>query len=332
MTEPVLIVIPCLNEQDHLAALIECQVAEMGPSSLLIVVDGGSRDTSVDIIAHWTRRDSRVRLLPNPARLQSAGINAAVAAFGSGYRFFVRLDAHADYPPRFVERLVTTAIETQADSVVVPMLSVGRTCFQIAAATAQNSRIGAGGAAHRNGGRSGWIEHGHHALMRTEAFTRVNGYNPDFTHNEDAELDVRLARSGARLWLESDLAIHYFPRSDPRALFRQYVNYGRGRIRTIRLHGAGVRLRQALPAVVAPAVLIGLVGAALSIAVDPLFLLLTGPASLWIAATLAGGVAAAIRSKAPPCGYGAGPAAMIMHLGWSIGFLRGTFAARSPPR
>ena len=45
--------------------------------------------------------------------------------------------------------LVEAATATRAESVVVPMRTVGESCFQIAAATAQNSRIGAGGSAHR---------------------------------------------------------------------------------------------------------------------------------------------------------------------------------------
>lgn len=327
MPDPVLIVIPCLNEAAHLDALISALLAEAGPDDRLAIADGGSTDGSLKIVDRWGARDARVRLVRNPARLQSAGVNAAVSAHGRGRAWIVRVDAHARYPQGYVARLLAAAEATGADSVVVPMRTVGGGCFQQAAATAQNSAIGAGGSAHRVGGASRWIDHGHHALMRREAFAAIGGYNADFSHNEDAEFDLRLAASGGRIWFQGDLAIDYVPRRTPAALLRQYMNHGRGRARTVRLHRTPLKLRQLAPAGVAPAVAAGVLGAAGAL-LHPASLILAAPALLWLAACLVGGAAAAAASRAPTCGYASGFAAMIMHLGWSCGFLRGLAAFR----
>jgi hypothetical protein len=55
--------------------------------------------------------------------------------------------------------------------------------------------------AHRARGQGAFVDHGHHALMSIAAFRAVGGYDPDFAHNEDAELDHRLRAAGYDIWL-----------------------------------------------------------------------------------------------------------------------------------
>jgi hypothetical protein len=77
-------------------------------------------------------------------------------------------------------------------------------------------------------GQGAFVDHGHHALMEIAAFRAVGGYDPDFAHNEDAELDHRLRAAGYDIWLTGRTAITYFPRRALPALARQYFNFGRG--------------------------------------------------------------------------------------------------------
>ena len=103
----------------------------------------------------------------------------------------IRADAHAVYPTHFVAALINAARQTRASTVVVPMRAVGHGCFQRAAAAAQNSRLGNGGALHRRGKSPQFVDHGHHALFELEHFRRVGGYDEAFRGNEDLELDHR---------------------------------------------------------------------------------------------------------------------------------------------
>lgn len=326
----VIVVIPCLNEAAHLDGLLEALMRDSGGDGHTIVVaDGGSTDGSVEIAQAWADRLPNLHLLPNPARLQSAAVNAAVARYGTGKAFLVRVDAHATYPDDYVERLTAIARSTGADSVVVPMTTSGTTCFQSAVAVAQNSLLGTGGAAHRMAGPAGWVDHGHHALMRLDRFRAVGGYDPRFSHNEDAELDTRLRRAGARIWLAVDLGLGYVPRAAPQALFRQYLNYGRGRARTVRLHGERLKPRQVAPLLVAPAV--ALAPFALLAPLWPVFSLFLLPFLVWALACVLTGLGLSRRGPLP-CAVLAGPAAMIMHLAWSSGFWTEAVKPPLPPR
>lgn len=306
-----LVVIPCLNEERHIEAVLGQLFADAQIDRMLVVVaDGGSTDRTLPIVERLAKDRGNLILLHNPKRLQSAAVNAAVAAHGADKTWLARVDAHAAYPQSYVSQLIGVAEATGADSVTTSMTSTGVSCFQQAAAAAQNSRLGTGGAAHRAGSRSAWVDHGHHALMRIAAFQAVGGYDETFSHNEDAELDLRLGAGGFRIWLTTDVTIVYFPRDSAKALFRQYFNYGAGRARTVRLHRTRLKVRQMLPLAVAPAV--GLV------LLTPVFWPAALPALAWAGLCLAyGGVIGHGR-----CAKLAGWPAMVMHMGWSIGFLR----------
>ncbi len=308
--EGVLIVIPCLNEETHLPGLLDSLI-EDAPLAQIVVADGGSRDASRDIVAARASVHPRLALLDNPRKLQSAGVNAAVRAFGDGRRWLVRVDAHCDYPRGYVTGLVEAAGRTGADAVVVPMRTVGCGGFQRAVAAAQNSRLGTGGSPHRHVGEGRFVDHGHHALCRLDLFRQVGGYDESFSHNEDAELDYRLGLAGARIWLEPSLAIDYFPRSRPVPLFRQYLAYGKGRAMTVRKHRMRMKRRQLAPLAIAPAVLAGVAA--------PVAPWLALPALGWALACIGGGAALAVRRR-DPAAVASGPAAMLMHLGWSLGF------------
>jgi succinoglycan biosynthesis protein ExoA len=314
----LLIVVPCLDEEAALPGLLSRLASDVGEGALIVVADGGSRDASVAIVKNFARRHPSVRLLHNPKRLQSAALNLAAHVFGADRDWLVRIDAHCEYPAGYVDLLLDAVSRQNAISIVVPMITRGEACFQRAVAAAQNSVVGTGGSPHRHlsGGR--YVDHGHHALFDLAAFLAVGGYDETFSHNEDAELDHRLGLSGGLIWLEPRASLIYHPRRTPRALFRQYRNYGRGRARTVSKHGLKLKLRQAAPLAVAPCIVLAATGLVLA-AAEGRFAVLALPAFAWLVLCQGFAVALARRTRSW-CVLASGAAAMIMHAGWSLGY------------
>ena len=319
----VLIVIPALNEQMHIRDVIYSLQSDLDCADALIVLaDGGSTDATVSIVQQIGSVDRRVVALPTREPLGiSASMNRAVERFGAGYRWLVRIDAHAEYPPNYASRLVRVARARQATAVVTAMTSRGSTCFQRAAAASQNSYLGTGGSAHRMvGGRGAWVEHGHHALVALDSFVAVGGYDETYSHNEDAELDHRMLNAGGRIWLEPELSIVYYPRKTVRSLARQYFKYGRGRAMTVARHGGRRRLRQILPLAIAPMIAL--------LFLSPVYPIAAGPALAWAALCVVYGLALGLQGGA--CAAMAGPAAMIMQASWSLGYWTSILSRRKP--
>jgi succinoglycan biosynthesis protein ExoA len=312
MSAQVLIVIPVLNEAAHIAGVLEGLLPfARRQGATIVVADGGSTDGTRDHVRRIALDEPAVRLIDNPARLQSAGVNLAVRLHGDGAEWLLRIDAHSSYPSDYGQSLLDEALRTGADSVVVSMRAVGAGWLQRLIAVAQNSRLGNGGSAHRGRAEGRWVDHGHHALMRIDAFRTVGGYDESFSHNEDAELDHRLRQAGFRIWLTAATGLDYFPRRTVSGLLLQYFRFGRGRARNLLKHRIRPAARQAVVAALAPAVLL--------VVLAPLHPAFALPAVLWVLACLAGGVALALSLR-DPAAVVAGVLAGAMHLAWSAGF------------
>ncbi|MEM1428900.1 MAG: glycosyltransferase [Pseudomonadota bacterium] len=326
----LLVVIPTYNEAAHICGVLERlgpalrRRDVMGARTRVVVADGGSEDGTQDVVRQHIAAPNGIdlHLMHNPARVQSAGLNAAVAAHGAGMTWLLRLDAHARYPLDYLDTLLAEAAATGAASVVVPMRATGRTALQAAIAIAQNSRLGNGGSPHRTGGAGRFVAHGHHALMRLSAFRDVGGYDEGFTHNEDAELDIRLSAAGHRIWLTGRTALDYVPRARIGPLIRQYFRFGRGRARTLMKHPRRPALRQTA--------LIGLAPACALAAMAPVVPVFGVPALGWAAACVGGGAALAVLDRDPRA-LASGPIAGAMHLAWSAGFWAQVWDRRSVP-
>ena len=307
-----LVVIPTLNEAEHIAQTIHGLRGFVARHpALVVVVDGGSQDSTRATVKRMKRSRPWLHLLDNPERYQSAGINRAVAQYGNDCELLIRIDAHADYPADFCDILVAEAEAQSADSVVVSMRAVGKTPLQKLIAEAQNSRFGNGSAAHRNASDGRWVDHGHHALMRLPVFNIVGGYDPSFSHNEDAELDYRLRLAGHSIWLTAKTEMEYHPRQSIKPLMRQYFFFGQGRARNFAKHHARPGARQCLVMALVPALL-------LTVFV-PFSAVFIWPLLAWVLGCLVAGLSLAIAHKnhrSLATGFLAG----LMQVSWSAGY------------
>jgi succinoglycan biosynthesis protein ExoA len=314
-----LIVVPCLNESAHIEGLIDTLISQsQGTGSLIVIADGGSTDGTVDKVKQAAAQHDSLKYLFNPQRLQSAAVNLAVATYGADFEYVIRIDAHAGYPTDYITQLISAAKAKSAASVVVSMDTIGTSDMQTAVAIAQNSKLGNGGSDHRlNAGDGRWVDHGHHALMRIDAFQEVGGYDESFSHNEDAELDQRLTQAGHKIWLTGKTHIDYFPRDSFAGLARQYFGFGAGRARTVLKHKIMPRARQLIPALLFPVALCALL--------TPFIWLACVPILLWVCLVVVFGSLEARKHDATNNPIGMARVVLsvaIMHMTWSMGFCR----------
>ena len=312
----ILAVIPALNEARHIETCIRSLMA--GSPALravpMVVADGGSSDDTVAIVERLKTEFPNLGVLHNPKRLQAAALNLAAAGAPEAATILVRCDAHSIYPENFILDVAQSLVDTGAASLVIPMDAVGETCFEMANAWIVDTPLGSGGAAHRGGKTSGWVDHGHHAGFDLGWYRRIGGYDETFSHNEDAEYDVRLGKAGGRVYLDAGIRIRYIPRGSVSRLAKQYYGYGKGRARNVRKHGSRLKIRQTVP-------IIAFLGSALGLLASLVFL----PALLlplgYVSILAASSVLVAWKHKSA-CGLFAGLAAGTMHMSWAAGFLR----------
>ena len=68
----------------------------------VMVVDGGSKDKTREIVNRISKEHPNVRLIPNPGKIQSIAFNIGVKESTAPY--IVRLDAHVLYKNDYIER------------------------------------------------------------------------------------------------------------------------------------------------------------------------------------------------------------------------------------
>lgn len=218
-------IIPCRNEERHIAACLESIIANDYPKDRLeaLVVDGLSDDNSRQVAQGYADRYEFIRVLDNPKQILAAAWNVGIRE-GKG-DILISMNAHATIEPAFVSKCVRYLEEYGADC-VGPVLATAPqdpTMIGNAIATAMSHPFGVGGSRFRVGiTEPEWVDTVHCGACRREVFERVGVYNEELVRSQDIELHNRMRSQGVRILLVPDITISYFTRSDP----KNFVRYG----------------------------------------------------------------------------------------------------------
>ena len=311
----VSVVVPARNAGHTLPRAVEAALAQDPSPAEVVVAVGPSEDDTAEVAAALaTEHRGLVRVVENPTGRTPDGLNAAIAAARG--QVIARVDTHAVLPPGYLARALAALRATGAGNVGGIQRPTAEDGFARAVASAMRSPAGTGGARYRSGSVAGAVDTVYLGVFRREALEAVGGFDPTFTRNQDAELNLRLTRAGYLVWLEPDMVVAYHPRSTLAGLARQYLGYGRWRRHTARVHPGSLRARQ----LAAPAVVAGLLGSAVvsAAARDARPIAVAGGG--YLAGVLAAGVQAADRLRDAPA---TALALAIMHVSWGVGFLQG---------
>jgi len=257
----VTIAIPAFNEAASIQAVIEGFLQQDYPGLIeILVADGGSTDGTREIVRKIADNASKVRLLENPNKTQSHGLNIMIKEAQG--EIFLRADAHNIYAEDYIQVAVQSLLKSHALNVGGAQRFVAKTPFQAGVALASKSIIGNGGAKYRDENYNGYAETVFLGCFWRKTLLEIGGFSPEAVTNQDAELNVRLSKIRPNaIYVSSDVKVWYFPRGDPKRLWIQFFRYGRGRYLTSIRHPLSSPIRTKIPALglsVLPVVLIWL--------------------------------------------------------------------------
>jgi hypothetical protein len=254
-----------------------------------------------------------IRLFQNQKKLQVHGLILGLSEAKG--EIIVRADAHCFYPPDYIKKCVDLLMTEEALNVGGMMLPKGEKTVQKAIALALRHPVGVGNAKWHLGNYSGYADTVYLGTFKKELFDDIGSYDPNSHPNEDAELNLRILKSGGKVYLDSSIQVTYFPRESLKELGKQYFRYGRGRCYTTLKQRKIASYRQ-----IAPVLLVfGLFLSILFSFFQPLFLLFPlfylgfvflTPLLSWLK-----------RSIPFKQRILTGLAFLIMHTSWGVGFL-----------
>jgi succinoglycan biosynthesis protein ExoA len=243
----VSIAIPAFNEENYIEGVLNTFCSNFYPNIVeVLVADGGSTDSTRALITAYSKKDPRVKLIHNPERVQSFGLNHMIdVAKGE---IFLRADAHAIYADDYVELSVRTLISSGAKNVGGAQRFIALNTVQAGIAIAVKSPFGSGGASYRSDVYSGKADTVFLGCFWLEDLKKIGGFRTDNGVNEDSELNLRLLQlSENPVYISQDIIVHYLPRNSIQKLARQYYRYGRSRYITTLRHPENSKMRGQIP-------------------------------------------------------------------------------------
>ena len=248
---PITIILPTLNERSHIRDCLDSLKKQDYTNIVeILVVDGGSSDGTQEIV---TADGGSVRLVDNPKMTAAAAMNIGIKE--STTDVYVRVDAHTLYATDYVSRSVATYDESKAQVVGGPMRPTGTNPFGRAVAAVTSSPLGVGPGRFHYSEKLEEVETVYLGIFDAEFVQNVGGYDETNLQwaSEDQELNYRIRRAGGKILLDPNIRSTYFPRDTPRALARQYHNYGMCKASTLAKHKRLPYLRPMVPAIMVAA-------------------------------------------------------------------------------
>lgn len=243
----VSVIFVCRWEVEHIKTVLESILAQEEPDGgfEVIIADGMSDDGTREILEEIANSDSRVKMIDNPGRIASTGLNAAIRAARG--QIIIRMDAHTHYAPDYMRQCVSVLRSSGADNVGGPWVAQASGCLGEAIAAAFQSPFAAGGARGHVLHYEGPVDTVYLGCWKKEVFDRFGYFDEGLVRDQDDEHNLRIIRGGGRVWQSPRIQSWYHSRTSLTGLFQQYLQYGYWKVQVIRKHRLPASLRHLVP-------------------------------------------------------------------------------------
>ena len=227
------IIIPVLNEEKFIEDCIESVIDNTNDIEKMevIIVDGGSKDNTVEIVKRISSDHKNITLLHNPKKITPISLNLAINE--SSGEFIVRLDAHAIYSKNYVNKCIQI-LENSEDNVgnvggFIKTKPSKYSIFSKAVSLCLSSIFGVGISKFRisKPKKREFVDTVPFGCFRRSLFDEIGSFNEKEPRNEDLEFNQRILNSGRKIILDPDIHSTYFSRSSLYKLFLQQFDNGK---------------------------------------------------------------------------------------------------------
>lgn len=223
-------VIIAYNEERALPQLFENLKAQTYPKEKIevLLVDGNSTDKTKVLMEEFAKENTQylaIKVLDNSKKLLSAGWNVALKNVTG--EAVLRIDAHAQMPPEFIEKNVEQL--QKGEDICggkVENYSLTSSAWGEAVNTAENSMFGGSFAKFRRAEKAGYVSTAAFASYKREVFDKVGYFNEELARTEDNEMHYRMRKAGYKFYYTPDIVSSRETRNSFRKLAKQ--KYGNG--------------------------------------------------------------------------------------------------------
>ncbi len=243
------VVVACRDEAKAIRPFLHSLLAQdfAGMTWEVIIADGMSTDGTRQLVDDYCREHPQIHIVDNPGKIVSSGLNSAIRAAKGKY--ILRMDAHTEYAPDYCAKCVEALERSGADNAGGPARTRVRGIVPRAIAAAYHSRFSTGGARFHDPEFEGWVDTVPYGCWRATTFDHLGLFDETLVRNQDDEFNLRLIRSGGKIWQDPAIRSWYSPRATLGGLFNQYFQYGFWKVAVIRKHRLPGSWRHLVPSV-----------------------------------------------------------------------------------
>lgn len=218
------------NEEENIERLFQTILKQTYDHKLIDVlfVDSGSTDKTKEMMSDFIGKNAdefgEIRLLDNPKKNLPAGWNVLLRNYHG--QAIVRVDAHAEMAPDFIERNVYHLM--QGDMVCGgyrPNIIDKNTPWKRTLLLAESSVFGASIGDFRRNGQDRIVKTVFHGAYKREVFDQVGLFNEKCVRTEDNDMNYRIRAKGIDIWFHPDIISYQRTRETLGKMLRQkYLN------------------------------------------------------------------------------------------------------------
>ncbi len=244
MNERVSVITTVLNEADTIERLLQSLLNQSCRPDEIIIVDGGSSDSTVEIINKYSKINDSIYLTIKQGVDIAQGRNVAIQ--NAKYPLIAVIDAGCRPDKRWLEELIKHFEKNNPPDAVAGLIKV----------EAHNLFESFSGLLTLPGGlkeidENNFPVYGRSAAFKKNIWEKAGGY-PEWLYTaEDSLFEEKLRKMGANIKLAKDSIVYWRPRKTLRKMAKMFYLYGRGAGRIGRTpKGAYYHLRNHLVGVV----------------------------------------------------------------------------------
>lgn len=260
----VAVIIPTLNEEKFIARCLDSIISQSFPFTNMdiMIIDGGSKDKTREIVEQYIEKYDNIRLLANPGRIQSIAFNIGVRESAAPY--IIRLDAHALYKPFYIEGCIEGLQNDSKRGNVGGQWDIqpqNNSLWAETNAILNYSKFGIGGASYRVGAKAGSVETVPFGAFPRTMIEEIGGMREDLPRGEDNEFNSRIRRSGYDIYFDPRIECVYYARPTLMASCRQMYANGESIGHLCYVDRDSIGLRHLIPLLFVAGIILGVIAA-----------------------------------------------------------------------
>ena len=239
------------NEQNYIEPSLMSFVNQTYPKDRyeIIIVDGESTDNTLNIvkriIQEYASESFKIRIVNNPKRILASGWNIGIQAAKGDY--VIRIDAHAEAAPDFIEKSVQTILEVDADCVGGKLNSIPVEGDDLLVSKVLSSSFGVGNSSFRVSDKAGYADTAVYGLYRKTVFDEVGFFDERLVRNQDIDLHSRIKKAGYKFYFNPEIKAVYHTRSSVKKMIKQAFGNGKWNMVLIKKGTSALSLRHLVP-------------------------------------------------------------------------------------